>query len=193
MLEFNGKKYYDEEEANRIAEEAKAMRRAGDLTMREMLEKFNDTLKFVTNEISGNTRIVSEFAQQQKYIRSTLDCHEEIIRGKGSYEGLATSLSKAVGTLDAVSKDVWDRERGLPAINAKLDVIIERKKDYDANLIEMKKVREELLPDMRAATGKLRGKLNTMSAVWGIVAGAAGFLFEKVIEYFIKGGGVKHP
>jgi hypothetical protein len=84
-----------------------------------------------------------------------------------------------------VAADVWDKEKGLPAINAKLDVIMERKRDYDKTVEDLVKIKTEEIGKIKGDIGKVKTKISVLTAIWGTISGIVGFVIGKVIDIII--------
>jgi hypothetical protein len=187
MEEINGKKYYSQEEVeNEIEQQLKIKRRESDKIIGEFFDRFNTSLEFFTRDLQGHSRAMGEVGRELKAVTIHLEKHDAIIHGNG-HEGMVTTMSKSVSTLEAICEDVWHKEKGLPAINAKLDVLMEKKKDYDKVCQEVADLKEIEIPKMKGETGKVKGKINTITAIWGIVSGIAGFIIGKIADAIIAG------
>jgi len=185
MTEMNGQKFYTEDEVEGLVDQrVKYKRRESDRIIGDTLLSLNGTLETFGKQMQGYSNQMVELTVNLRDVTLHLNKHDAIIHGNGR-EGMITCLSKTVSSVEAVCRDVWDKDKGLPAINAKLDVIMERKKDYDKNLVDVEKLRIEDLHAIRADIGRVKGRINTITAVWGAVAGICGFIVGKVADGFI--------
>jgi len=96
-------------------------RRKADKELNESVK----TLVKTQQELATQVELINQKITDQ--LCKSVERHEKILIGNGT-DGLVTQVSKMVQIQDSVTRELWDKEKG---IQVKLDRIYQRKEDWD--------------------------------------------------------------